>query len=357
MIEFKLADEDHLAIAELDPLHWDEAMALLPLHNENENLDSLLELLDAFLARVNEVYTLGIHSKLAIMRDLGMVMASVRKLGYQPCELKPGLEEALVRLGEDTHMPPRETSYHYGPWNPKGPRQRLFTRYKDELGLTEGVRKAIPGCEKTLRILVSLQNEDLAGEAFAVNVEKANRELKEIVEGMVYSVRMIDPWTFSNKLRPFFDPICVKGKSYIGPGGGQMPLFVIDRMVWYDEPDTVYAPFMEECKEFIVPEFRALFDAMRIQESLLGKVRRQLREQKTLDALCWANVARVEDLIRTLVKFRSPHQNLSQKSLNEKNRGNYKTGSAGYEISLVNHVSGLTSLAYTKIKELQALNN
>jgi hypothetical protein len=347
-----IEDSKAAHIAQLDPLGYDCLAWEVKELNEQEDLQGLVVILDRTRPSLEALGTMSIEEKVAAMRDLGMVISSIRKLGEEPTRLRSELNEVLLSLGRQTNMPPRDTAYHYGPWNPDGERQRTFTKLKDERGLIHGVRVAIPACEKAIFSLLQLRQLKVTGSEFQVVCEKIQHQLKKAVNGIVYSVRTIDPWIFSHKLRPYFDPITIDGKHYIGPGGGQMPLYVFDKLLWYDMSNRHYNEFIDESNDYMPLQIKETFLRAKKSKPLTQLLLTDLEALNLSDnKQVQLNLKEFDMLFKLLFKFRKPHENLAKRSLSKENQGNYDTGSAGYKYSLVQEIYEINSTAYRRFKK------
>ena len=86
----------HQEIELADPLNVNAIMRTLPEINERESLDDLSILLSELLGRCHNLnLTTGIEA-CAVVRDIGFVMSSIRKLGIQPEKLNGGYEMSFV---------------------------------------------------------------------------------------------------------------------------------------------------------------------------------------------------------------------------------------------------------------------
>ena len=351
LFEYDISFQNRVAHA--DPLNFDPFAKEIPALNEKEDLQSLIQILTQITPDKNFISGLKHEEKLAAMRDLGMVISSIRKLKTQPLTAVPHLEQILFQIADDTSMPPRDTAYHYGPWNPEGERQRTFTSLKDEWGLINGVRLAIPACENATASVIKLREKDIFSEDFTALAKEVQKHLKKAVEGIVYAIKVIDPYVFSHQLRPFFDPIEIRGKSYIGPGGGQMPLYLFDRLLWFDGADEAYSSFIDECNMYMPKYIQKLYKQNQHEGTLLNNIQEQISKQQIAEPRLYQNLDELDEIFKVLFKFRKPHENLAKRSLNKQNRGNYNTGSAGYQYGLVKHIYDLNREAYLVFRNKQ----
>ncbi|MEX0810911.1 MAG: monodechloroaminopyrrolnitrin synthase PrnB family protein [Chitinophagales bacterium] len=342
----KYSADLHLRVSVLDPLGFDPYVDMLHDLNQKENLKGLIELTSDLLPSLKFIQSLDVENNLAAMRDLGFLISSIRKLGVQPVKVVSNLETILLQIAKNTALPPRESSYHYGVWNPAGSRQRTFTKLEDEIGLINGVRNTIPYFENIAFDIFKLLETDNSD--FSMLLSNIESNFEKSVSAFAQSMRLIDPWVFSNRLRPYFDPVEVGNKEYIGPGGGQIPLYLVDKMLWFDNDDEIYLKFTRECNAYMPIYLREMFDEIEDKPSLLKKVSTALTDHSnTVDGKC---LEQIDNVFKLLYKFRKPHTSLARKSLSKENRGNYETGSAGYKFSFVEHVLRLNIEKYESFK-------
>src|SRR5258708_982192 len=115
-----------------DPLNLDPFFKFMPqLNRENDTLSLVYQ---AQISGENVLEEKGWQPEkaAAALRDLGMICASIRRGGMEPTVVAPSCNEALTKLAGVTGTVPRDTVFSYGPWNPKGERQRTFTDLAEE---------------------------------------------------------------------------------------------------------------------------------------------------------------------------------------------------------------------------------
>jgi len=348
---------NHLHISKLDPLKLDSFFEKFPSYNMDSQVKPLLCVLEELVAK-NTSDSFSENESHAATRDIGMILSALRKLGVQACEQVAGLGDLLVQLSKKTKMVPRDTSYHYGPWNPTGARERRFTKFSDEDGLINAVRVAIPGIEEAITVLNSLRLCPLESPEFTSLSLKASEGLNHAVIGIGETIRKTDPYVFSHELRPFFDPVIVNGTSYIGAGGGQIPLFVVDLLLWGSElnKSSLYAKFIQESIPYLPKHLQDLCFSIIGSPSLVKIAATSLNKNSDKQRVQVASTESIRLILKTLIKFRKPHYQLAKKTLSAKNRGAYKTGSAGYTNELTSEALKLTLDADDKLAAIVSVN-
>lgn len=334
---------NYSSISELDSLQLDEFLLKLPIINENKDVKQLYLILEQALNNFDEIENLNLNNAHAALRDLGFIMSSIRRFGLQPIETHPKLEQVLNKIQKITNTIPRETSYHYGICNPEGKRQRVFTLHKDEIGLIEGVRIFAVGLERVLMSLKTVEKAIIKKEKLSVSfLTNLLEDFRKVLSDVGEAMRKINPKTFSYEIRPFFDPIIINGVSYVGPGGGQVPLLLIDNLLFaFDLPENhIYKVFSEEGIKFLTPELIKLYDTEKGHSTILSLCKNDTQEE-IIDFL--------NDFLNELIRYRQVHYLVAKSALSKANRGNYETGSAGYRLEMVYQTLQATKEAKRKL--------
>ncbi|MZE52592.1 DUF1864 family protein, partial [Streptomyces sp. SID5770] len=132
---------------ELDPFGLDDFFSRLPEMNSKGDVESIIqEVLTLDLPRFPS-RNASLSEHLAAMRDLGIIVASLKRHEVDAIKIIPGLSGALAAIAKKTGMVPRDTVLHYCWWNPSGSRQRTFTGAEQERNLIEATSAALPGVE------------------------------------------------------------------------------------------------------------------------------------------------------------------------------------------------------------------
>lgn len=335
--------KNYQAIAKMDPLGLDSELSTLAKTNANKDSNSLHEFMVKGISRAEKIDFDNLDVCHAVLRDLGFIMSSLRKLDVQVCQEYPRLEQILLKLASKTGTVPRESSYHYGICNPDDQRQRTFTDYPDEHGLINGVRIFALGLEKTLCSILEIYEQSSQG--IRIKESQAEKILAQFTTSLKEAggaMRKIDPLIFSTKLRPFFDPITIDGKAYVGPGGGQVPLLVIDSVLFaFDlKDDHVYRLFSEEGYRFLTKELVETYEVYKSKPTLLELAMNN--EDLVLKSF-------LGEFFNELIKYRQVHYQVAKNALSERNRGDYETGSAGYRLEMVLETLSATKNARRRI--------
>jgi hypothetical protein len=249
----QLQEDQHISL--LDPLKADrffrETFVVLAAQKQPD------QFIEAIWPLINEALQLPQFTRLealAALRDLGMIAAVVTRYGIPVPDL-PDLEQALARLGKLGGEVPRETLFSYTTRNPEGTRLRTFTNLTEERLFIDTLREGLLSTIVCLRATFQACLYEPYDPAFVQSLEMAAEAFSELVPGIVEIRKKISPELFTFQMRPFFDPFEVNGVSYLAPSGTQLPLILIDWLVWGrvldEEEQWTYAsqqlPYLPSC--------------------------------------------------------------------------------------------------------------
>jgi hypothetical protein len=129
---------------DLDPLGIDRLLRPIRQLNARGDVAGLVTLLRQLAPSRERVAVFSRPDSVAAIRDLGVLIGSVKRWGVEPVSAVPKLGEPLVELGARTGMVPRDTVFHYTGWNPLGTRERTYTGHAMERSLISAVRTTLP---------------------------------------------------------------------------------------------------------------------------------------------------------------------------------------------------------------------
>ncbi len=338
-------------IAPLDPLAADGTMAALPDWNEAGDLGALTAALRALAPTPARARGLGVFEACAAMRDIGMLLSSLKRHGVEPAEAVPEISPVLLALGKTCAMVPRDTVYHYGSWNPTGARQRRFTRDANEDGLIHCVRAAAPGVEAAIAALVEAGAIAPNTLDFTERCRHAARCVMSMVDSINFARRRVDVRFFAQVLRPYFEAIVVDGQSYMGPAAAHLPLSVVDHLTWgSDCRDPFYRTFQEDAAKYTVPVWRDVCHDTEHRPSLVTRVVEALDAATTAGTSLFEASAAVYAILRVLLAFRGRHKVLADKAYDPRVRV-YPVGSGGYSVEAVAHILDVTRERAVELKD------
>ncbi|MBL3656960.1 monodechloroaminopyrrolnitrin synthase PrnB family protein [Fulvivirga sediminis] len=331
----------NLSIADLDPLEMDDFFRILPEYNQNGNVRKLVEALYKHLPYPDKLSGFNYEEAIAAMRDIGILLGSIKRHGHEPIDEVPELDYVLDILSEKTDLPPRDTLLHYSVWNPSGQRMRTYTHFEDEAGLIESVKMAMSPVVKAIYYLVELHNTDVDSEQFAEICHLADNSFKQMVQAIVFAMRKVDTGVFSKHLRFYYDPIKLYGRDYLGPGAVEMPVFIYDHLLWgADCDDEQYYAFQNTYVPYVLPQLRDIYYNYKGRESLSSKVQEALLHNKNSENVMKSAEA-LRNMFKTLVSFRMPHKRMAEDAYSKQSEratgsGGYSTGILGAIIKMMN---------------------
>ncbi|MGK5628539.1 monodechloroaminopyrrolnitrin synthase PrnB family protein [Streptomyces sp. URMC 123] len=311
--------------------------------NARGDARELARVLHGLIALRPEVTVPDTAGRVAAVRDLGMFLASLKRHGVEPLSAVPAAEPVLLALGRAVDMVPRDTVLHYGAWNPRGPRQRVFLGAAQESVLIDAVRTTAPLLDAVARDLERLVALRPGTPDFADCCEAAADRLRPLPETMARVAHTVDPaGFFLARLRPFIEEITVAGRRYYGPAAAHVPLHLVDHILWApDHGDEVQRAFQEELLEYGLPAWRDLHRRIAGRESVVTRLVRELRRHGGRPP---EELARAADgvcrILRVLIVFRGRHSRVVKNAYARD--PTYSTGSAGASPAVVDHVLTLT---------------
>lgn len=319
--------------AALDPLNLDAACRALPDHTEDTRW--LLEQLAGALPRAAGLR--GARAQ-AALRDLGLLSGALIRLGAQPAEHLAELPATLTAL---SGSPPRDTILHYTVANPSGPRQRTFTGTQEEASLIGAVRSAAGEVWRAVTLLDRLSDIPPRDVRFVPLCRAVDEELSATVCAIARARRAVPPAFFAQRLRAFFDPLVLDGAEWEGPGAVQLPMFLIDHLLWSARSgDPVLAAYAAERLRY-VPALRPAF----LRGARGGSVLERVLAAPTPQAL-----SAMDQLMTTLLRFRMPHHTLARKAYAASAGNPRAAGSGGHGTPLLDHLAQATLAARTRLR-------
>ncbi|UII28722.1 DUF1864 family protein [Fulvivirga maritima] len=322
-----------LSIADLDPLGMDDFFKLLPEYNKKGDVKKLVEGLYKHLPYPDKLSGFNYEEALAAMRDIGMLLGSIKRHGHEPIDEVPELDYVLDILSEKNDLPPRDTLLHYSVWNPAGDRMRTYTHFNDERGLIESVKMAMTPVVKAIYYLIELHNTDIDSKEFAPICDMADACFRQMVQAIVFARKKVDTGVFSQHLRFYYDPIKLYGRDYLGPGAVEMPVFIYDHLLWgSDCEDEEYYTFQNTYVPYILPQLRDVYYNYRGQESLSSRVQNSLLKENVSEHTVKSAEA-LRNMFKTLVSFRMPHKHMAEEAYSKQSER--ATGSGGYSTGIL----------------------
>ncbi|MDF9795608.1 hypothetical protein OKW21_000871 [Catalinimonas alkaloidigena] len=336
----------------LDPLQSDERLKAVPALNKGKDTIALVLMLVDMLPSIKEAADMDFYEACAAMRDIGIMLGSLKRHGVEPVHVIPELEEKLNILADITDLPPRDTLIHYVRWNPEGKRQRTYTGTEDEIQLIKSVKVAILPLHEAIRALNELYNIPLSSPEFVPVCERVITHFDGMVQGMVNAKRNVSPRYFAEELRFYFDPIELNEQEYLGPGAVEMPVFVFDHILWNcDLGEAFYNEFKQAYLPYNQAVMRELYDAYKHLPSLVNKCIQELRQANDYSVVRLDSAKHLIKLFNLLKSFRAPHKKMADEAYEHAAKDAYREkGSGGYEPGVLHLILKLNLEALERLK-------
>lgn len=351
-----LPHHDDIALA--DPLNAHERIKSLPSLNHTQDIHEIIRTLDGLLPDVNSVAKWEYTTIVAAMRDIGIFLGSIKRHGIEPEEALPHLTPLLLRLGYMSSLPPRDGVLHYVPWNCHGENLRTYTHHPQERILIERSREAYHALDQAALGLQALFDIPLVDPDFGKLCADITASLGELGKSICNVYRDVGAAFFVHEIRPYFEPILVDGIEHRGPGAVELPLFIIDHLLWSsNSTDQQYVSFKETYLTTVLPSARDLYNKHKGSASLLDRVLVEMAEVQN----CWCidseqrrkiagqNIDEIKRLFGQLISFRAPHLKLAQQAYELTPDAQFDHGSGGYTPEIVGHVLKLTRHARARL--------
>lgn len=339
-----LSTVPYSAIADRDPLQLDRRMALLPRWNARADTGSMAAAVRHAVERAAELAGWCPEDAAAALRDLGMLFASLKRHGIEPVAAVPEVEPLVLHLGAVTGMPPRDTVYHYVPWNPVGPRGRRFTADPSEEGLVHAVQRSVQHVGSAVAHLSTVYAVPVGSDDFAAGCAAAGRELWHLAEAMVGLRSDVDPVFFARRLRPYFQQVSLGGCAFSGAAAAPLAVGIVDHLVWSSDcDDAAYRAFQADTVQYGLPGSRRLYKRTLGTASLASRLAGTPRSS-AVDR----NTGALESVLKLLVTFRGRHLVIARAAYRA-DRRKFETGSAGYATDTLELLLRLTQAARRRI--------
>ncbi|MFI2347257.1 monodechloroaminopyrrolnitrin synthase PrnB family protein [Streptomyces sp. NPDC019443] len=342
-----LHGEPRYRIAEIcaaDPLGADALLAALPGMNADADAPALTVALRTLVPDPDRVAALAITDALAAMRDLGILLGSLKRHGVEPVAAVPEVLPVLEELGRRTDMVPRDTVHHYTTWNPLGARRRMYTGDPMESSLQDAVRMVFPSLVASLDTCAELARLEPYDPGFALALDRTAQHVQSMVDSIDFTVANVSPAFFAREMRSYFEEIDIAGVDYLGPAAAQVPLWLVDLTLWQcDRSNPAYDAFLDDSVQYSLPSWRAHYAEHKGGTSAVSKLSAAVSWEATdrLPPQLAASAVSLARVLRILKTFRARHMTIARKAYSDEVRL-YDVGSGGAPIALLRSVLDLT---------------
>jgi hypothetical protein len=282
---------------------------------------------------------LGADDARAAMRDVGMVLGSIRRHGQQPCGVVPQIEPVLIAWGHTTQLVPRDTVVHYGAWNPTGDRERMYTGDPQESALIDSVRQAADLIPAMAVWVAAAHSRGWGTPESIAALEMAATHFDTYCANFEMVRANVTPEFFAQQLRPYFEPITVDGRTLNGPAAAFLPLYLVDELVW-GESQGAHAEMIDDAVQYGPPLWAGLVAEMRRHTPMSAMLVADLERAGHPDALEREGQI-ASHIIHRLVEFRGRHAVLAERAYNAAIT-DFQQGSGGYSPEVLRQITQAT---------------
>ena len=329
-------------VAALDPLHFDRHFSggafVQAATADSSTLIRDFVKDEIALISLERARSFDEPSAMAAARDLNMVASVVTRLGHAMHEF-PHLEKLLLVLAELTQEVPTDTVFGYGTRNPTGIRLRSFTGTPEEVLFIGSFVSGMDGLVAALTELETVQVMEFTDPRFTQSVQAATCSLAKMQEAILSVREHITPDFFTHRLRPFFDSKTVGGETLFAAGGAQMPVTMVDMILWgIEEFDPVYVTYRNENVRYLPRLYREKVNLILSSESMQERVS-MLGEQRLTQAdlkMVVGSLRSLQNLAYQMIRFRAPHLGVAK--ANMKIRPSGSVGSGGYDVAILRYL-------------------
>ncbi|MEH0157492.1 hypothetical protein V6R21_25525 [Limibacter armeniacum] len=210
----KLATIDHDKVRSLDPLGFDEYRDVVIAFNKNDEVRELIAIAQDLTEKAIKLNTTDLYKALAIVRDLGIVAGSIKRLQIAPVKEVEQIDGLLLELSTVTGLPARDTLLHYVLWNPEGDRVRTYTGEQEEVDFINKLRSVLPMDEETLYKLTEMPKVIVGVKSLKQASAALDYPLEQIKDEM--ATEIASPF-YKETLQEYFADVIIRGKHLAGP--------------------------------------------------------------------------------------------------------------------------------------------
>ncbi|MFE9446421.1 monodechloroaminopyrrolnitrin synthase PrnB family protein [Streptomyces sp. NPDC006602] len=340
-------------VADLDPLRFDGLLPAVWAMNSTADVNALVGLLRDLTPTDGFVAGLSPQACAATMRDLGILLGSLRRHGVQPTRVVPQLGSVLLELGARTGMVPRDTVQHYIGWNPTGSRERMYTGDRQERMLMASVRVTLPRLVFAVEECRRFDELDPHQPDFAMAAHEVVALIRSLEDAIDIVLANVTPEFFARTLRPYFEAVTVDGAEYLGPAAAHAPLYLVDLALWAsDHGGETDAGLWRESARYGLPQWQLLYQRWARCPSVVTRVTSALvpPHGSPPSPQVRAAAEAVSRALRALLVFRGKHSAVARDTYAEEIRLQ-PLGSGGGSLELLDRLATLTRENATRVRQ------
>lgn len=157
-------------------------------------------------------------------------------------------------------------------------------------------------------------------------------------------------------LRPFFEPKTLRGNTYFAAGGAQMPVTMVDLILWgVEDTDRTYVGYRNENLRYLPRSYRSKVEVITSSPSILSQITEQVASGLHLSGQERAleSITSLRQFADQIIKFRAPH--LAIAKANMRIRSTDAVGSGGYDVRILEYLISRTKAFKAKLSELEKI--
>lgn len=342
--DWTLSFSNSQVIRNIDPLGFDEWLQIVPAANANQDTNTLVALLSLLARRASNALWSAPEFAHASVRDIGIVIGSLKRHGIEPMQAVPSAEKFLLGYSNQCDAVPRDTLHHYTLWNPIDRRRRTYTEDQQERKLQDSVSFVLPYFGTAVAACSSLCELDPRDSQFTSMVGVLSQATRKVIDSIDTVVAEVSPHFFARQLRPYFEEILIGKKNYFGPAASQIPLWLIDVCVWAsDRNHPEYQSFLLESLKYNPPSWRALYQKHAGRRSLVSKIESLLSDKDFQNSKqLLRSATSLIELLHFLKIFRGRHMSIAKRAYDPE-VALYSHGSGGGPLDLLRRILRLTT--------------
>jgi len=177
---------------------------------------------------------------------------------------------------------------------------------------------------------------------------------QKMSESILNVRKHITPDFFTHRLRPFFEPKTIRGKTYFAAGGAQMPVTVVDLILWgIDDSDRVYVGYRSENLRYLPRFYQAKVESIFQSSSIQQSVSVELSGGIPINAKdnVKSSLAALKEFADQIIRFRAPHFGVAKANMKIRSEGS--VGSGGYDIFILQHLIDRTKKFKASVAALE----
>lgn len=343
--------ESQTAIQAADPLRADPVFEIqFPQANQEGNIDSLLNVAREIIP-TRDVDAFSLIEARAAKRDLGFVATSLARNGGAIQQVE-GLESILLELSKRTGEVPGQTIFDYTSYNPQDGRTRAFTTWHHERTVIEQTYKGTKSLAECMYSLDEASDVTIFDSNYAPAVEEAASYYAPMSDSIFNIRRKLPTGFFGNFIQKNFHQVTIGANEYHGAGGGQIPVFLIDKLLGTVSTEEAHEreianKFNTDNLVYSPPEIRTFANSIAKKESLLEVAEDTVKNN--LEGKNDAEISVARESISALMRmreeiniFRIRHQMLAKLDLETREE---QIGTGGYDLEMLKFLAKLTKHA------------